>query len=280
MRDPKNNNTGSAMNDNNKGGVLKAKFSRVEKIDVHVIRQMYKVFSQYYENTSWEIFLHDLSKKTGAFILRNPAGRVVGFSTVMTCTVKVGGRPVNGVFSGDTIIEREYWGSRALQLEFFKFMIAEKARHPFEPIYWFLISKGFKTYLLLANNFYSYYPRHDGGQSHLGDIVDAYCEQFFPAYYNRERRILDFGHDYQPLRGDVAEITERMREDNPKIRFFEDRNPEWRRGTEMPCVGVIDWKDLLKFTVRYATKPVSKGRLDAGAGKAAGAVVKLRSVGS
>jgi hypothetical protein len=278
----KTKNTGSAMNDNNKGGVLKAGYFKVEKIDVHTIRQMYKVFSQYYENTSWEVFLHDLSKKTGAFIMRNEVGRVVGFSTVMVCDVKVSGRPVRGVFSGDTIIERAYWGSRALQLEFFKFLIAEKTRRPFDAIYWFLISKGFKTYLLLANNFFTYYPRHDGQDSHLGDIVDAYCEQMFPAYYNREKRILDFGHDYAPLKTDVADITERMRADNPKIRFFEDCNPEWRRGTEMPCVGEITWTDIAKFAVRYATKPASKGREDAQSqpGKAANQVVKLRSVGS
>lgn len=271
------------MNDNNNGGVLKAGYSPIAKIDVHVIRQMYQVFSQYYENTTWEIFLHDLSKKTGAFIMRNPSGRVVGFSTLMTCDVEVGGRPVRGVFSGDTIIERAYWGSRALQLEFFKFLIAEKARHPFQAIYWFLISKGYKTYLLLANNFFTFYPRHDGNESYLGDIVDAYCEHMFPAYYNRERRILDFGHDYSPLKGDVAEISERMRQETPAIRYFEQLNPEWRRGTELPCVGEIRWKDLIKFTLRYATKPISKGRLEAAGAVAApqadasSVVVPLRS---
>lgn len=278
------------MNDNNKGGVLKAAYTPVGSIDVHAIRQMYQVFSQYYENTTWEVFLHDLSKKTGAIILRNAAGRVVGFSTLMTCEVEVGGRPVRGVFSGDTIIERAYWGSRALQLEFFKFLIAEKGRHPLRPIYWFLISKGYKTYLLLTNNFYTFYPRHDARDSWLGDIVDAYCEKMFPAYYNRERRILDFGHDYAPLKGDVAEITERMRQESPAIRYFEELNPEWRRGTELPCVGEITWKDLLKFTVRYATKPVSKGRLEAQAaqpataaaeaGAADAVVVPLRPVGN
>lgn len=251
------------MNDKKQGGALKAAYAPIASIDVHAIRQMYQVFSQYYENTSWEVFLHDLSKKTGAFIMRNASGRVVGFSTLMRCTVQVGGRRVRGVFSGDTIIEREYWGSRALQLEFFKFMIAEKFRYPFDDIHWFLISKGYKTYLLLANNFFTFYPRHDGNESFLGDIVDAYCEEMFPAYYNRERRILDFGHDYAPLKGDVAEISERMREENPAIRYFDDLNPEWRRGTELPCVGVVDWATLVKYTLRYATKPVSKGRLEA-----------------
>lgn len=277
------------MNDNNKGGALKAAYAPIDRIDVHVIRQMYQVFSQYYENTSWDVFLHDLSKKTGAFIMRNPAGRVVGFSTLMRCTINVGGRRVRGLFSGDTVIERAYWGSRALQLEFFKFVIAEKFRFPLDAIHWFLISKGYKTYLLLANNFFTFYPRHDGNQEFLGDIVDAYCQEMFPAYYNRERRILDFGHDYAPLKGDVAEITPQMREENPAIRYFEDLNPEWRRGTELPCIGVVDWSTLFKYALRFATKPVSKGRLEAMSKPAAAApavakddsvVVPFRSVGS
>jgi hypothetical protein len=267
------------MKNNKKSAALSATYVRIGDIDVHAIRQMYAVYSQYYENTAWDIFLHDLSKKSGAFIMRNPAGRVVGFSTVMTTDITVNGAQVRGVFSGDTIIERAYWGSRALQFAFYRFMIAEKARHPFRKIYWFLISKGFKTYLLLANNFFSFYPRPDGEDEHLADIVDAYCEQLFPAYYDRERRILDFGTDYQPLRGDVAEITDRMCEENEAIRFFQERNPEWRRGTELPCVGVFGWTDMAKYSLRYATKPASKGRNDAH--RQPGVVVKLRSaVGS
>ena len=39
-----------------------------------------------------------------------------------------------GVFSGDTIIERAYWGSRVLQIAFTKFMLAEKIRYPRQPI--------------------------------------------------------------------------------------------------------------------------------------------------
>lgn len=268
------------MNKNNKSAALNASYVRVADIDVHAIRQMYAVYTQYYENTSWDIFLHDLSKKTGAFILRNAGGRVVGFSTLMTMDLPVNGRVVRGLFSGDTIIERAYWGSRALPMAFFRFLIAEKLRYPFQPIYWFLISKGFKTYLLLANNFFKFYPRPDGGDEHLGDIVDAYCEQMFSSYYNRERRILDFGDNYQPLKSDVAEITERMREESPAIRFFEDSNPEWRRGTELPCVGQFDWTSMFKYVVRYATKPVSKGKEDAQRQQQQGVVVKLRSVGS
>ena len=254
------------MKNNNKRSRVAAAYHRIADIDVHDIRQMYAVYSQYYDNTTWEVFLHDLSRKTGAFLVRKVSdGRVVGFSTLMICDITVGRRTVHAMFSGDTVIERAFWGSRALQLEFYKFLLAEKLRNPRRPIYWLLISKGYKTYLLLANNFYNFYPRVDQQDHDLADIVDAYCEQMFPAYYRREKGILDFGADYQPLRGDVAEINDRMRLENPKIRFFEERNPEWQRGTELPCIGEITWKDLAKFVTRYLTKPISKGHLEAAA---------------
>jgi hypothetical protein len=61
----------------------------------------------------------------------------------------------------------------------------------------------------------------------------------------------------------VAGITETMRRENQKIRYFEQCNPEWRRGTELPCVGVFDFKNLSQYVVRYLTKATSNGRKEA-----------------
>lgn len=246
-----------------KASAAYAAYVPIADIDVHDIRQMYSIFSFYYENTSWDIFLSDLSKKTGALVLRNNVDRIVGFSTIMVCDVAIGGRSIHGVFSGDTIIERAYWGSRVLQKAFYRFMAAEKARYPLQAVYWFLISKGYKTYLLMANNLFNYYPRPDGDDDpYLRDIVDAYCEEFFPDYYQKEKGIIDFGRNYQPLKGDVSVITDQMRKDSQAIRLFEARNPEWFRGTEMPCVAEVGWSDIAKFGLRFLRKPVSKGRLE------------------
>lgn len=249
---------------------LKAKYHAIDKIDVHDIRQMYGIYSQYYENTNWDIFLRDLSKKTGAILLFCPKEqRIVGFSTVVANDMVVNGENARMVFSGDTIIERAYWGSRALQLAFFRFMLMEKARHPRKAIYWLLISKGFKTYLLLANNFTNYYPNPENRDAYLAEVVDAYCQQVFPDYFDADKRILDFGGDYQCLKGDVADITPEMINNNHKIRFFEQLNPEWRRGTELPCVGVFNAENIYKYMLRYLTKSTSKGRNDALAALAA-----------
>ena len=252
-----NNNAATAL-------ALKAKYHAIHKIDVHHIRQMYGIYSQYYENTSWDLFLRDLSKKTGVFLLVCPKEqRVVGFSTIVVNEMVVNGENARMIFSGDTIIERAYWGSRALQLAFFRYVLMEKARHPRQAIYWLLISKGFKTYLLLANNFTNYYPNPENRDAYLAEVVDAYCQQVFPEYFDADKRILDFGHDYQCLKGDVADITPELLATNDKIRFFAQRNPEWQRGTELPCVGVLNTENLYKYVLRLLTKSTSKGRADA-----------------
>ncbi len=126
-------------------------------------------------------------------------------------------------------------------------MILEKLRHTFRPLFCLLISKGYKTYLLLANNFHHYYPHPEGKHEQLAPLVDSYCDRLFAKYYCEERRLLDFGEGYTHLKSDVATITDPMREKNEKILFFETRNPTWNRGTELPCIGEVNVSLLLSY---------------------------------
>lgn len=238
---------------------LTAKYQTISKISVVDIYQMYSIYSKYYENTKWRIFLFDLSKKSGAFIIRRKDNkRVVGFSTVVNYPMTTNNKNSIGVFSGDTIIEKEYWGTRVLQVSFYKYMINLKLKNPTKNIYWLLISKGFKTYLLMSNNFEKYYPNAVDKHGELSQVVDKYCEELFPDYYNKEERILDFGHRYQALKEGVADIDENMLSNHINISFFEKRNPQWRRGTELPCVGVVDWALLFGYIKKYLNKTSKK----------------------
>ncbi|MFY9179321.1 MAG: hypothetical protein WAO12_06015 [Venatoribacter sp.] len=243
---------------------LKAKYHPISKISVVDVYQMYSIYSKYYMNTKWRIFLSDLSKKSGVFIIRRKDNKkIVGFSTVVNYPIFHEGKKSLGVFSGDTIIEREYWGSRVLQMAFYKYMVTLKILNPFQDLYWLLISKGFKTYLLMSNNVDKYFPSVDNNSPELAPIVDNYCQALFHEYYDSKQRILDFGDHYQCLKDGVAEIDENLAHSNDKISFFEQMNPEWRRGTELPCVGLISWSLIFGYVKKYLNKPTSKGRLDA-----------------
>lgn len=223
-------------------------FLPIKRVSIKQFKNMYTLFSQYYENTDLETFLNDMNKKSGVFVLREKdTGHIVGFSTWTVMPLSFGKKPTMGIFSGDTILEKRYWGNKKLQQAFALRLVKMKLKHPGTRIFWLLISKGYKTYLLLANNFIRHFPNHQSRNTRLEQVIDLYCEQLFPQYYDKEKRLLDFGDSYQFLKGDVAEITEEMRGANARIRFFDDVNPTWRRGTELPCVGEVCMGTLLSF---------------------------------
>lgn len=230
---------------------------RITPLDV---REMHGIFHKYYENAHLDIFLNDMTKKTGIFLVRRRSDdALVGFSTIAILNLKMSdGKDAIGLFSGDTIIEREYWGSRALQLGFFKFLLSLKLRNPTKSLFWLLISKGYKTYLLLANNFSRFYPHPEGKYTEFGGMVEQYCDVLFPGYYDRERKLLDFGKNYQRLRCDVAEITDEIRHRYENINYFEHCNPTWRDGTELPCIGRGDFTDIPLYIFKLLTKEFNR----------------------
>ena len=129
------------------------------------------------------------------------------------------------------------------------------------PVFWLLISKGYKTYLLLTNNFHQFYPCSKSHNMRLEAVVDEYCKQLYPLAYDPITRLLDFGGEYQNLKDDVAEITDEMIANDQNIRHFEKLNPSWKQGTELPCAGEVTISMLLDFMKRNMipfTKPKSK----------------------
>ncbi|GAA3956421.1 hypothetical protein [Allohahella marinimesophila] len=236
---------------------INARYVAMKKITIADIQHMYSVFQRYYDNTDLNTFLEDISQKSGVILVRaNDDNRVVGFSTVATLEVTFGNRRGTGIFSGDTIIEREFWGSRALQSCFARYMLLEKLRSPHKPVFWLLISKGYKTYLLLANNFRRYYPNLDNHDAELEKVTDSYCEALFPGKRD-DSGLLKFGENAQCLRDDVAEISDELRQKHPKIGFFEARNPTWNVGTELPCVGVVCMRTLSAYALKAFRSPVT-----------------------
>jgi hypothetical protein len=141
---------------------LVARFRSIDDISPGDILAMHGLFSGYYENTDIATFIADLSKKSGAILVHEKGGGPLrGFSTITTLPLPEAGENAIGVFSGDTILHHEYWGDRSLKDGFVRYMLKLKLSNPLRRVYWLLISKGYKTYLLMAKNFVEYYPRHD-----------------------------------------------------------------------------------------------------------------------
>lgn len=235
--------------------MLTTRYQKVNTLSVVDIARMHALFEANYAYSPLSTFIQDLEKKDGAFIVRKKATQeIVGFSTLGIYTFELGGKKAKGLFSGDTIIDRNYWGSRSLQNAFALKLFWEALKSPLTPQYWLLISKGYKTYLLLARNFPEFYPQRGSARPELKDMVAEYCEAMFPGKLDRDSMLLDFGEGANCLKEDVAAITPDMRAADPDIAFFEQRNPSWQRGTELPCIALADLKTFLTFVWPFLWK--------------------------
>ncbi len=203
--------------------------------------KMFQLFARYYEHVSYEQFCTDLAAKDDVIVLRDGEGQVQGFSTLVAVRLEVGGKTHHGVFSGDTVVDRAHWGQKALGVAFLKYLLVKKLRHPLRPLWWFLISKGYKTYLLMANNFGEHYPSADAPTpAWARGLIDAFGATHFGTAYDPQAGLIRFERSLGQLRPHVAPITERERAD-PRIALFERLNPTWSEGTELCCLARMTW---------------------------------------
>ncbi|MBG09466.1 MAG: hypothetical protein CME68_11960 [Halobacteriovoraceae bacterium] len=240
-----------------RNGKLKASVISIEALNLPEKCRMFSIYEKYYENASREKFEKDLLHKDKVILLRSQFNNEIqGFSTLKHINLVLSsGKKVRGIFSGDTIIEKEFWGDKALNLAFSLYLLKEKYKKPFQPLYWFLISKGFKTYLLLANNFPEYYPSPEvKTPKEMEEIMDEFSMQNYPNAYNFETKTLCFGNHYDSLKKDVAPIDELLLNRYSKIKFFLEKNPNWEKGEELVCLGVFDWKVLSNVIYKILVK--------------------------
>lgn len=235
-----------------------AKLVSVNQLSKTQIERMHTIHSRYYNNVDVDIFERDLMRKNHVILMLDAKTKViVGFTTIAKIKFRDHkGRKSVGLFSGDTILEQAYWGNKSWQLVWIQYAIRVWVENLGRPLYWLLISKGYKTYLLLANNVEHYYPNPEGKNAEMEELVEMYCEQLFPGYYDKDTKVLNFGESYQSLRSGVADITSDMTNRNELIAFFEKVNPNWRQGTELPCIGLLD----ISCLGHWLGKPVRKVR--------------------
>ncbi|HSE99148.1 MAG TPA: hypothetical protein VLD57_12845 [Blastocatellia bacterium] len=219
-------------------GRLSAEIVPVDRLDASDTARMFQLMRQYYDGVTQDRFLLDLSNKQAVILLRNDAeGEIHGFSTLRLVRVQTGDKILRGVFSGDTVIDKRFWGQRALGRAFLRFLFFEKLRHPLVPLYWLLISKGYKTYLMMANNFSEHYPRFERPMPEdRKAVMDAFYLALYPDDYDPATGLIKVADQTCRLKTGVAAISDLLLESNPRIAFFQKANPQWASGVELACI--------------------------------------------
>lgn len=250
---------GSDVRSSTRSGRLVGSTVAIEALSPGERDEMWELFRVYYLDVCREDFDRDLSEKDHVIVLRDGGDRSIqGFSTLKVYDQSVGGRRFRAIFSGDTIVDAAYWGQSALHWTFLRFLVRQKLRAIGTPLYWFLISKGYKTYLLLARNFPEHWPRHDRSTpTNAQAILDTLSRGRYGEAYDPTRGVLSFPEPHGRLRTCVAPLTE-AELTHPDIRFFAERNPRHVEGDELCCLGHVDLGFVLRGARRSMLRPFKR----------------------
>ena len=225
---------------------------------------MFDLLARHFENVQWETFESDLAEKQWVIrLVDDKTGMLAGFSTQMTFPLDVTGKQVRVVYSGDTIVDRENWGTMALGLAAVRLAFSFIEEHPNQELYWFLISKGYKTYRFLPVYFHEFFPRHDQETPEWArQLIDACGKNRFPDSYDAASGLVLAGADGCRLREGVATVTEKRRSD-PNVQYFLERNPDHALGNELCCIASLTRENFSPTARRWVE---SDGRAEAGSG--------------
>ena len=181
--------------------------------------------------------LADLAEKEWVVLLLDrQTDALCGFSTQRLLEVNVDGVPVKSLFSGDTIVSRNRWSGTVLVRAWAGLALDLIDQCAPAPLYWFLISKGYRTYRFLPLFFRAFYPRYDVPTPEWARrLIDALGRHKFAEAYDPAAGVVRAGAGKDRLRPGAADIDDALLCD-PHVRFFVERNPGHIRGEELCCL--------------------------------------------
>ena len=201
------------------------------------VDRMLVLMDRYYGNIRRDNFLRDLARKQGVLLVYDQNQAVTGFTTYILCDTEFRGGRITVLYSGDTVIEDRHWGSvRTLRL--FVALLDDCMRRTDHDLYWFLLSKGARTYQLLPLYFQRFYPHHANPLPEYEGAMIAYLsELMFGDDFKAETGIVRFGVDADYLRENYDRVP-KSAEDRHAEHFL-NINPGYRHGDNLPCIAKI-----------------------------------------
>lgn len=207
--------------------------------------QMFALMDVVYEGVTRAAFERDLAGKDECVVLRRASGEVAGFSSQRFVTVQVDAATVApltgdvptpglttlvGLFSGDTVIHPDHWGTPVLFQTFARRYVTDDG----PPRWWFLVSKGHRTYRIMPTLFQRFWPnRHGPTPDAALAVMSTYAEALYPG--DLAHGVLEYHRATDRLRPGVAGISESNRR-VPDVAFFAQANPGWALGHDLVCL--------------------------------------------
>jgi len=210
--------------------------------------EMLALIQSHFDGVCGEVFHQDLDDKDWVLrIVRD--GTLVGFSTLQSYQASIDGRLINVIYSGDTVMSPEAWGSPVLSRAWIALVRAIQVTDPVTPWYWLLLSSGFRTYRFLPVFWREFWPRHDAEpDEETRRIMTSLARHRCNGCFDERSGVVRFPRP-QRLRSHLSGIPA-GRENDPHIRFFLERNPGHEEGDELVCLTALSDANLTAAGVR------------------------------
>ena len=195
---------------------------------------MFQLLSRHFAGVTPEQFARDLAEKNLALLLEREE-TFVGFSTLLAYTTTFEGEMLNVIYSGDTIVTPEAWGTTALPRAWVAGVDNLRATLPPARCFWLLLTSGFRTYRFLPVFWREFFPRFDApSPPEMQRLLDQLARERFGSQFDSRTGIVRFTHP-QRLRASLQNIPH-GRENDPHVTFFRLRNPGHADGDELVCL--------------------------------------------
>ena len=197
---------------------------------------MYALLDAHFEGVTPRQFRRDLEEKNWVILLEQ-GGKLCGFSTLLAYETRFEGGPVSVVYSGDTIVRRDAWGSSALPRTWIASVNSLRPHYPRGRYYWLLITSGYRTYRFLPLFWRNFFPCHDAPTPMRdGQLLHHLAAERFGPRFDPATGVVRFERpqalrDREGLRGIPPE-----RLADPHVAYFAARNPGHGRGDELVCL--------------------------------------------
>lgn len=225
------------------------KIVEISALSDSVKKTMLSLMKENYDNVDPKKFYEDLHKKDGIIAL-SYQDKLCGFSSYKLLETVFQGKICYAIFSGDTTVKRTQWGQSALFKAFIylmKYFLNKKKT----PIYWFLLSKGFRTYQILPLYFKKYYPSvlFETPDYEKG-LLDQLALSVFGNFYYPKETLVRLQPPADRLKNDLASVPDHKKK-NMHVKFFLDINPEYYKGDELTCLTKVDSDNFTRLTMKY-----------------------------
>lgn len=214
--------------------------------------QMFRLLETQFDGLDLEIFRADLDNKNWVLLVQSDdEASLLGFTTLAHYSRCFDGEALDVIVSGDTVMTPDGW--RRCSLSHFWIPAIEHIRdlHARGPLYWLLISSGFRSYRFLPVFAKSYYPCHARPTpERVKALIDYLARDRFGKQYDPITGLVKFNNP-QTLKPHLQDIrSERV--SNPDVEYFLKANPGYNEGDELVCLASLERDNYTKLASKLA----------------------------